>query len=1234
MRPGDVIRDRYRILSELGSGGMGVVYRAHDDERGVEIALKTLARVDSDALYVLKREFRSLADVVHPNLVRLHDLVADDERCFYTMELVDGVDFLRHVRPPPAAEDDTASGLPVDLKTLRRALAQLAVGVSALHDAGKLHRDLKPTNVLVTHEGRVVVLDFGLVTELEPEDSLRTTGGGLSGTVPYMAPEQAGGEDLTPAADWYSVGVMLFEALAGRRPFVGKPLEILVDKQRYDPPAPSELATGVPGDLDALCVDLLRRDPARRPDAREVLRRVGIELETTGETSPATPARAPSGPGGRFVGREAELAELRRTFDASRAGHPAVAFVRGPSGIGKTALIRHFVEGPREVHHALVLAGSCHEQELVPYKAFDQAIDRLARFLRKLPASEVQAILPRDVAPLERLFPVLGRVPAVLEAPRRSSATTDDADPQELRRRGVAALRELLGRLGDRRPLILLVDDLQWMDADSARLLSHLVRPPDPPALFVLGSYRSDEVDANPSLRAITGSGGLDLPAGPTFVTLSALERERSEELARSLIGGATEADRARARAVADEAGGIPFFIDQLSRATAWDADGEQAPPPALDRLVADRIASLPPGERALLELLAVAGRPVAEELALEASGQTGETGHRALASLRTASLLRTLPEEDRKLVAPYHDRIRESVLLHLASEDRLQHHGALASALARASDADPEDLALHHRAAGRVAEATRWEIEAGDRAAAALAFDRAATAFRRALEDGALEPSLDLEVRTRLGRALADAGRGAEAAVVFLGAAERATGDRALDLEHRAADQLLRSGQGERGLARIRRVLGALEVPLPRTAAGGLLGILGRGLVLRIRGLGFRERAEEEIDPRTLRRLDACWAGSVTLPLVVPIAAANLQMRHLALALRTGEPYRLARALGLHVAIVSAPWGPSRPEAECLLATADELAERADSDHARGLLDLARGVLALDAGRWAEALPVFDRGHRTLRERCTGVAWEVQNAFVLVLSCLEWMGELGEMRTRLGPVLALAREQRAAYAVMTFRYYEALVRLADDRPDEAERETREAFGELEGTPHSPLRRFEPYRLCQIALYDGRPADVPMILGRLWRAAALTPFFAAPLLKAGTLDLTARASLGQALREPLDRARHLRDARRDADRMLRVGSGWSTALAQLIRSGVAHQEDRLDDARRELEGAVEGLEEAHMDLHAAAARWRLGSLLGGDEGAALRATAEDWFRARGFRNPTRWVDALAPGHPD
>ncbi|HZY87070.1 MAG TPA: serine/threonine-protein kinase, partial [Gemmataceae bacterium] len=649
----------YEVVRELGHGGMGVVYLARDVKHGRPVALKTVQWLDPAALYRFKQEFRCLADRAHPNLVTLYELYADARLCFFTMELLDGAHFLAHVRGSAAPPDEADYRLPPEgVARLRAALRQLGDGLAALHRANVLHRDVKPANVLVTREGRVVLLDFGLATaELDAAGLHQSVQPRLLGTAAYMAPEQAAGKPVSASSDWYAVGVMLYEALTGRLPFRGSLTEVLLDKQQHDPPRPRDLVPDVPDDLDALCVDLLRRAPEERPPGAEVLRQLGAEA---GPASPAAVASA-AGAEGPLVGRQRHLRALTDAFEAVRQGRAVTVCVHGRSGVGKSALLRCFLHGLSESGRAVVLAGRCYEQESVPYKALDSVIDALSRYLERLPPLEAQALLPRDMGPLTRVFPVLGRVEAVASAPGRAP---DSSDPKEVRRRGLAALREMLARLADRRPLVLAIDDLQWGDVDSAALLGDLLRPPDTPALLLVASYRSEDAATSPCLRHLLRAGA---ETDRRELAVEPLSPEEGEELALALLPGEA-ADRAVAAAIAREARGNPFFLHELAQ------HAQAGPLPAhgadtgvsLQEVLWARVLGLPEGDRRLLEVVAVASQPLREADAC-AAAEVGAEGPQALARLRAARFLRTAGPAEREEVETYHDRIRETVTGRLA---------------------------------------------------------------------------------------------------------------------------------------------------------------------------------------------------------------------------------------------------------------------------------------------------------------------------------------------------------------------------------------------------------------------------------------------------------------------------------------------------------------------------------------------------------------------------------------
>ncbi len=391
--------ERFILRRPLGAGSMGVVYEAHDREMDKTVALKALTRAEAAHIYRFKREFRTLADVSHPNLVSLYELMSAGPHWFFTMELVRGSTFIQYVRPEIDSEPSTAmsdtlvrprpmrmlnsdseaeteefdiSDLALTLgemsalddnsldslagrfdeSRLRLALRQLAEGVNRLHEIGKIHRDIKPSNVLVTDEGRVVILDFGLVEDIEPE--LQQTL--LAGTPDYMSPEQGAQMGISKASDWYSVGVMLYQALTGRLPFKGRFFEVMMRKQTRDPIQPIEIIRDVPRDLNELCMKLLCREPAGRPAGREVLRALGAPVTAALSGSFLASTRDP-----QFIGRARQIVQLHEAFATARDGQTMAVYIHGNSGMGKSTLVRTFLDQlKREAPHVLALQGRCY----------------------------------------------------------------------------------------------------------------------------------------------------------------------------------------------------------------------------------------------------------------------------------------------------------------------------------------------------------------------------------------------------------------------------------------------------------------------------------------------------------------------------------------------------------------------------------------------------------------------------------------------------------------------------------------------------------------------------------------------------------------------------------------------------------------------------------------------------------------------------------------------------------
>ncbi len=869
---------RFAVRERLGQGAMGRVYRVFDPVRGHEVALKLLTAMRPDSLYRFKQEFRALADLVHPNLATLYELHADAGEWCVAMELVaDARTFLDYVRPHrhlmaaegadlevassasrspcnpsenyargsarsaeiTAAPTTTLATVEVDSlqrgggsqrrrfiesatlnhERLRGALSQLIDGVAALHERGMVHRDLKPSNVLVDRSGRVVICDFGLISPFQADE------GQFLGTPAYASPEQSAGMGtLTAASDWYSVGVMLYEALTGRLPLEAPSVrELFACKGSASIAAPRAIDASIPSELDALCMALLEPGPERRPTAI-ALREA---LSTSGAAPPlAATIEAP------FVGRAKELERLNAAYADARRGSTVTLLVGGPSGTGKTALAARATAELLVGSDAVVFGGRCYEGESVPFKALDAVIDAIAGYLRNQPEL-ARAVVPDEIDALAHLFPTLRRAAAVAErlagnepvvhgvsreplAKQQSLGETPKGAREQqksaalaphrgggflrhqsrggglaasvalIRRRAAVALRTLLARLAQRRPVIVSIDDLQWGDADSAFLLVELAQAAETPGILLLGTFRNDGA-AEPALIAAlnTQLGAAGATTDVRMLSLLPLPQREVEGLVAAITG--EDPGAALVRRLAQESEGNPFFATELAfaRGSLTELQG-------LDALLARRIGILPGPAKRLLAAAALATRPQPIDVLVRAARVRDVA--QTLAQLRVERFSRVEQSRDGERLTTYHDRIRETIAAGMEATARRKLHRRLARAFEAAPERDLEALVFHWRGAGEPERARRYAIAAAERALRSQAYSSAATQFAAAVELSPADDPERLALEIAHADALQRAGQLPAAAAAFHAAASRAEVDAAVELRGRAVVCFLRA--------------------------------------------------------------------------------------------------------------------------------------------------------------------------------------------------------------------------------------------------------------------------------------------------------------------------------------------------------------------------------------------------------------------------------------------------------
>ncbi len=1186
-------RGRYELVRQLGRGTGGVVYEAFDRERGLAVAVKQLQVDDAERIFRFKAEFRALADVSHPNLVRFEDLFEEGGRWFFTMELVEGVDLLAYVRGGAAAAG-------FDEARLRESIAQLAAGLAALHAAGKVHRDVKPANVRVSPEGRVVLIDFGFAVDARREVAFDL----VVGTPNYMAPEQAAAQPVDSAADMYALGVILYEALTGSLPHTGSALEVLERKQHTQPPTPSTLRAGLPADLENLCLDLLQLDVGARPSAKTTLRRLG----RVSSDPDASASRSSMGPATPFVGREAELDWLRLAVAGVSAGAPVTVMLVGDSGVGKSALLRRCLRELRRDDGVLILEGRCHQREALPFKALDGVIDALTAYLHELPDERMADLVPRHAVLLTQAFPVLRQVRALSDLPRLPYTI----DPQETRRRVVLALRELLERLGRRLRVVLSIDDLQWTDADSLALLAGLLRAPDAPRIALLATIR----DLAPEQ--------LGLPGDVRSLVVGPLSRVEATDLARILCEREGLDGAQLGGQIARVADGHPLYIAEMARhARSSERRSAASLDAGLESALWARIAGLEDAARTVLRVVCVSGAPLPARALGRATGLEASQLARLVSMLRVVQLVRTtgVPPED--TLEPYHDRVRASVLAHLDPDTLRATHRAIALALEAASG-DHEALTLHWCGAGDPGRAAPHAERAAEAAAQALAFEHAARFYRLAAEGSAA--ARRGELLARAGDSLAGAGRGKEAADAYLEAAEGAAAADQLEWRRRAADQLLRSGHVEGGLGAIRDVLARVGMSLPEGPRRTLALLLWRRARVRLRGLRFRLRDATQVAPEALRRIDVCWSVAAGLGMVDTMCAADFQGRTLLLALEAGEPSRVVKALALEIAFSASGGSRTVARTERLFEVVEGLARELADPQAIGLVDATAGIAAYQQGRFRVALERSLTAQHLFRDQCTGVAWELSTVRLFAMWSRYYLGECAMIAREVPMALREAEARGDLYEITALGtgLVNARWLFAGD-PAGARRETEQALGRWSHVRFHFQHYWHLLAESQIDLYEGDGAGAFRRLEARWRDLERSLYLRIEAVRVEALHLRARAALAASSDPGAERV-----ASSAVHALGRERVAWARPLALLGQAALARRADDAGEAMALLARAIEGFERAEMQLYAAAARRRLGALRGGDEGRSLVEAASAFMSEQSIRDPAQVTELLAP----
>ncbi|HLF28681.1 MAG TPA: protein kinase [Anaerolineae bacterium] len=736
---GATIQNRYRIETELGQGGMGVVYRAHDEllDRAVAVKLLSETRLGTDGRARLLREAQAAARLNHPNIVTVHDAGETDPATpgasgvpFIVMELVEG--------------ESLYSRRPATIGELLVIARQVCDALDHAHAQGIVHRDIKPENILVIEPAgmavelpsqpvRVKLMDFGLARS---GASRLTAEGALVGTVFYLAPEQALGQAIDGRTDLYALGVVLYELSAGRLPFTGDdPLTIISQHLHAPPVPPSTYNPEIPPALDALILRLLSKRPDDRPASAAEVRQA---LDSGDSASTSIPTLLLDRiVRGRLVARERELTEARALWQKALSGESSVLLVSGEPGIGKTRLARELADRA-QVSGATVLLGECYAEGGAPYAPIAHIIQNIV----DLPSlGDLAGLSPSVLADLITLTPDLAlRYPDVPPNP--------PLDPQADQQRLFESVVKLCAALAARAPVLLALDDAHWADGGTLILLRHLARRAARLKLRVLLmlTYREVELDEARALNEVL----LDLNRErlATRVKLGRLTLEQTRDLLAAMF--AEDITPEFLDGIYRETEGNPFFIEEVCKALIEDgklyhADGRWRRP-SMDEIqvpqsvrvtIQARIAKLPTLAQDVLRLAAIFGREFDFDVLNQASDATDDALIDALESAERAQLIGEVrrPGSPRTTFAFAHALVPAALRESISSLRRQRLHRRVAAAIQALRPDDYEVLAYHFDQAGAEEQSRRYYVHAGDRARRLVALQDALRHYTAALE-------------------------------------------------------------------------------------------------------------------------------------------------------------------------------------------------------------------------------------------------------------------------------------------------------------------------------------------------------------------------------------------------------------------------------------------------------------------------------------------------------------------
>ena len=757
--PGDRFAE-HAILDVAGRGGMGIVYHAVHEPLDRHVALKLIApALSGDAAFRsrFQREIRAAASIRHPHVLPVYHAGEEDGVLYVTMQYVDGPDLGRILAIEERLTPPTAATL----------VAQLGDALDVAHEAGIVHRDVKPTNVLVESgdEMHAFLTDFGLARCIAGASQL-TRAGAIVGTLDYAAPEQLEEEAVDARADVYSLGCMLFHLLTGRIPF---PRETDAAKILAHVQARAPSVSGLVDEVPEALARVVERAMAKRPEeryasagdlGRAALAAVGVQEETSGEGDtvalapeavaslaahrrggsrsalPFPPALASEARDGTFVGRQPIIDRLIRRCELATRAETQFVILCGEPGVGKTRIVAEFAQRAH-ADGAFVLYGRSNTESIVPYQPFIGALQHYLAYRRDERMTEQ---LDVELSELGQFIPSLRRTLPTLADPLA-------VEPAARRWRLFEAVRRLLEFAGDEETVVLILDDLHWADASTALLLRHIVQQLHDVRLLVLGALRDVEDLRSEDLVQLLAS----MRAHQACERISVDGLSAAETAALVAAHDRPDVSDAFVRQLRSATAGNPLFIREtlkslaeLDRSRIGGLGAEQAlglvgVPEGAKAMIAHRIARLSDVAQHVLSRAAVIGTEFGVRVL---DGLVRQPIDEIIAALEEAVAAGIVRETDDQIDSFEfaHALVRDALCEQQSASRRIRLHRRIGEVLEQRTareSINSAELANHFFVSrdldgGR--KALPYCLEAAEAAAGALAHEAAAEQYRRAL--------------------------------------------------------------------------------------------------------------------------------------------------------------------------------------------------------------------------------------------------------------------------------------------------------------------------------------------------------------------------------------------------------------------------------------------------------------------------------------------------------------------